>query len=263
MDTSKTEEVSKTELVLSHIAEYGPKTEYDMYKQLPKLSHGTIHFCLNKLADDGFLTFVPSKSREKRRKKLYHLTFIGTVSYLTWFLPSPITEPITEVTKTQIDEFQEHFDKESQSKIIKFLDKQGQLLKYAPFRESRWLSDHYPGIARVFLMIAYRICCRPPPLYKKPLIAAVIAATKEEPSPLTKEERTKELIPMVEEAWRDEFTNLFFQLIVYMKHKGKTSNYRLCRLAEEQLTEKRKETFELEQAVTLFSKTKINPEKRS
>jgi len=254
MDASKTEEVSKTELILSHIAEYGPKTEYDLYKQLPKLSHGTIHFCLNKLKDDGFLTRAPSKRGEKRRKKLYHLNFIGAVLYLIWFLPPPF-----ELTKSQIDEYQEHFEKESQSKIIEFLDKQGQLLKYAPFQESRWLSDHYPGIARVFLIIADTILHRPPPHCKKPLLAAVIAATKEEPSPQTKEEKTKknkESISLKEWAWRDEFTKLFFQLIVHMKHKGKTNNRRLRRLAEEQLTEKRKEIAELEQVATLFSKQK-------
>ena len=93
MDTYEEEDMTKTELILSYITEHGPKTEYDLYKQFPKLSHGTIHFCLEKLAHGGALTFVVRKSGRKRRKKLHHLTFVGTVLYLASCIPHP---PISE-----------------------------------------------------------------------------------------------------------------------------------------------------------------------
>ncbi len=60
----ETDKTPKTMLILSLLAEQGPKTEYDLYKQLPKLSHGTIHFCLNKLAQEGAITYTQNKHKK-------------------------------------------------------------------------------------------------------------------------------------------------------------------------------------------------------
>jgi DNA-binding PadR family transcriptional regulator len=88
-ETGKGEKVPKTALILGHIAEHGPKTEYDLYTELPGMSHGTIHFCLKNLTEQGALTLIPSRKRKKRPKKLYNLTVVGTVTHLAAYFPRP------------------------------------------------------------------------------------------------------------------------------------------------------------------------------
>src|SRR3990170_6402270 len=100
MEAYEAEDVSKTELILSYITEHGPKTEYDLYKQFPKLSHGTIHFCLNKLTQKGAISYIQSKHKKKQTKKLYHLTFIGTVTHVA----SVLYWRTMKLTDSQIEE---------------------------------------------------------------------------------------------------------------------------------------------------------------
>ena len=250
MPAKETEKLPKTALILGHIAEHGPKTEYDLYRELPRLSHGTIHFCLKKLTDKGGLTLIPSKKREKRPKKLYNLTFVGTVTYLASFLP----RPEIGIAESEEAEYWENFDEDIQSEIIGFLEKQGRLQDYVPFQEIRWLCNHYNRIVRGLLIIADTICHDPPSPYKKPLVAALSHAMREERSGKGEGRTRDELIRREEDAFRDEFTDLFFQIIVFMKPVGKTSNHRLRELAEERLEEKRHEPIELEHAIKLFSK---------
>jgi len=253
---SETDEMSKTELLLSHIAEYGPKTEYELYKQFPKLSHGTIHFCLNKLAHDGLIAYSKTPSRKGQRRKQYFLTFIGTVSYVGSFLHW-LDE---ELTDDQIAERWKYFDEEEQVEVIEFLSKQGKLLKYGIFEESKWLAEHYPGIARVLVLIAGFICRNPPQPYKNLLLVAAAHSTKHHSVPMDgkdvkeKLRDSEEIMSSEQDAFREMFTRLFFELIVFMKHNSKvTANLRLRRLAEEELEEKRHEMVGVELAIRLFS----------
>jgi len=252
----ETGEMSKTELLLSHIAEYGPKTEYELYKQFPKLSHGTIHFCLNKLTHDGLIAYSQTPSRKGQRRKQYYLTFIGTVSYVGSFFHW-LNE---ELTDDQIAERWKYFDEKGHEEIIEFLFKQGKLLKYEIFEESKWLSHHYSGIARIFVVIAEFICRNPPRPYKNLLLVAVAQNAKDHSESVGGKEvektlpRSEELMNREQDAFREEFTRLFFELIVFMKHDRKpTANLRLRRLAKEELEEKRQETRGLELAIHLFS----------
>ena len=255
--TSETDQISKTELILSHIAEQGPKTEYELYKQFPKLSHGTIHFCLNKLTQHGLITYSKIKTGKKQTKKQYYLTFIGTVSYVASFLHWQNEE----LTDNQIAERWKYFDEEEQGEIIEFLSKQGKLLKCAIFEESKWLAQHYPRIARVLAVISDFICRNPPKPYKNLLLVAAAHTNTKTYSTSIGEKGVEESLPSVEElvgleqdAFRDEFTRLFFELIVFMKHDGKaTANLKLRRLAEEELEERRHKTSEVELAIRLFS----------
>jgi DNA-binding PadR family transcriptional regulator len=250
MDTHEAEDMTKTELILSYITEHGPKTEYDLYKQFPKLSHGTIHFCLDKLTHNGALTSVLRKSGAKRRKKLYHLTFVGTVLHLASSIPPPSVSE--KMTASEIRESWEHLKKEDRSEIIRILSKQGKLLKYAPFQEIKWLSDRVPKIITVFVVIANWIAENlPTPYVKKPIIALLILA-EEEPRMPTMEE----MLERTQDAWRDEFTTRFFEVMRVLKHEGRMNNRKLLRLAEEQLAERKRDLEELEYAVMLFSKAK-------
>ncbi|MGO8806529.1 MAG: hypothetical protein ACLQO7_07995 [Candidatus Bathyarchaeia archaeon] len=252
---SETDQISKTELILSHIAEQGPKTEYDLYKQFPKLSHGTIHFCLNKLTHDGLITYSKIKIGKKQTKKQYYLTFIGTVSYVGSFLHWQSDE----LTNNQIAERWKYFDEEEQGEIIEFLSKQGKLLTYAIFEESEWLAQHYPGITRVFVVLAEFICRNPPRPYKNLFLVAVAQNAKDHSAsmggkgPEEKLPSSEELMSREQDAFREEFTRLFFELIVFMKHDDKpTANLKLRNLAEEELEQKRQETGRVELAIHLF-----------
>jgi len=252
MDTYEEEGMTKTQLILSYITEHGPKTEYDLYKQFPKLSHGTIHFCLDKLTHNGALTSVVRKSGRKRRKKLYHLTFVGTVLYLASCIPQP---PISEeMTVSEMRESWDRLEKEDRGEIIEILSKQGKLLEYAPFQEIKWLSDRVPKVITVFVVIANWIAENlPPPYVKKPIIALLIRAERKEPLPTE-----EELLEIMQNVWRDEFTTHFFEVMRVWKHEGKMNNRRLLRLAAEQLEDRKRDLEELEYAVRLFSKPRTH-----
>ena len=253
MPIQETEKLSKTALILAHISEHGPKTEYDLYRELPGVSHGTIHYCLKNLTEQGALTIIPSKKGEKRPKKLYNLNFIGTVTNLASYFPR------REIGVAEGKEagYWASFEEEIQPEIVEFLEKQGQLQKYVPFQEIRWLCEHFPRIIKGFITIATTICNHPPSPLKKPLAYLYRTTEKEEA------EEKKDLINRAEMAFREEFTDLFFQLLYLMRAKNSTKNYRLCQLAEEHLEEKIHETYEIKHAIKLFGKQNLTPEKRS
>jgi DNA-binding PadR family transcriptional regulator len=251
MCTLEAEDVSKTELILSYITEHGPKTEYDLYKRFPKLSHGTIHFCLDKLTRSGALTSVVRKSGAKRRKKLYHLTFVGTVLYLASCRPSPSVSE--NMTASEIRESWQRLEKENRSEIIRILSKQGKLLNYAPFQEIKWLSDRVPKITTVSVVIANWIAENlPTPYVKKPIIALLILAGEKEPRMPTVEE----MLERTQDAWRNEFSNRFFEVMRVLKHEGRMNNRKLLRTVEEQLVERKKEIADLGYLAVLFSRSK-------
>jgi DNA-binding PadR family transcriptional regulator len=255
-DDQELDKVPKTQLILSLLAEQGPKTEYDLYKQLPKLSHGTIHFCLTKLVENGAITYTKVKLKNKQTKKEYHLTFIGTVchiaSYQYWQ---------TEFTDSQLEDHLKEFDQEEQEEIIEFLYRQGKLLKYAIFEESHWLAERYPGIANVLTLVAYHICEHPPQPYKNLLwvAAAEIQASRHLPIIERKAEKEspshQDMIEQLQDAYRRKFNRLFFESILIMKHNSKaTTNLRLQRLAQEELEEEKHEASILELAIQLFGR---------
>jgi DNA-binding PadR family transcriptional regulator len=252
---TETDEIPKTQLILSLLAEQGPKTEYDLYKQLPKLSHGTIHFCLTKLVGNGAITYAQSKRKNKQIKKEYHLTFIGTVTHVA----SSIYWQTLELTDSQIEERWANFDDVEREEIIEFLARQGKLLKYAVFEESKWLADHYPQMSRAFAIISYVICEHPPEPYKN-LLLSMAAGKKHYRLFDWKELKQKmpshqELIELLQEAYRREFTRLFFESIVVMKHDDKvTTNLKLRRLAQEELEKQKYDLAGLEMAIQLFGK---------
>jgi DNA-binding PadR family transcriptional regulator len=244
---SDEQEIPKTEIILSFLAEQGPKTEYELYKQFPKLSHGTIHFCLNKLAQRGAITYVQSKHKKKQTKKQYHLTFIGTVTYVA----STLYWQDLELTDSQIEERWKQFDEKAQEEIIEFLARQGKLLKYAIFAESKWLVERYPKIASLYAIIAHMICEDPPPPYNNLILVAKAIGKREKEDMPTH----PEMIERLQDAYRREFNRLFLETLPFMRHNGKaTTNLRLQRLAQEELEEEKHEASILELSIQLFGK---------
>jgi len=123
MPTKDTEKLSKTALILAHMSEHGPKTEYDLYRELPGVSHGTIHYVLKNLNEQGALKLIPSNKGEKRPKKLYNLNFIGIVTSLASYFP----RPEIGVAEGEEAEYWTNFEEEIQPEIMDFLERQGQL----------------------------------------------------------------------------------------------------------------------------------------
>ena len=250
---SEIEKLSKTELILSLLAEQGPKTEYELYKQLPKVSHGTIHYCLDKLAQGGAITYVQSKHKKNQTKKQYYLSFMGTLMYVASFLYW-LAKNLTEI---QIEERWKQFDEEKQVEMAEFLERQGKLLNYALFEESNWLFNHYPGTARVFAILAQDICNHPPQPFKNLFLAVLYGKVH---SNLLyrkkfggKLENDPALLKRLQVAYRREFTRLFFETFVFTKLHGKaTVNVKLQRLAQEAIEEERHGLAGLELAVQFF-----------
>jgi hypothetical protein len=63
----------------------------------------------------------------------------------------------------------------------------------------------------------------------------------------------KELLQLEDEAFRDQFTDLFFQSLLHMNPKGETNNDKLRQLAKVHLKNKRDETRHIEYAIKLFA----------
>jgi hypothetical protein len=192
---------------------------------------------------------------QPKTKKLYYLTFIGTVTHIA----STLYWQTMKLTDSQIEERWKQFDENEQDEIIEFLCRQGKLLNYPLFEESKWLAEQYTRIARMFAIIAHLICAHPPQPYKNLLLAAAIGKNQhmliggredEEKIP-----NKQELIELLQDAYRREYTRLFFESIVFMKHNGKaTTNLSLRRLAEEELKEQIHEKAGLELAIKLFGR---------
>lgn len=69
--------------VFTRIVERGPKTEYQLIKELD-ISSGTIHRALGKLVKKGLLKAVPrGKARTGLPIKEYHLTLVGLYAGIT------------------------------------------------------------------------------------------------------------------------------------------------------------------------------------
>jgi hypothetical protein len=182
---------------------------------------------------------------------------LGTVTYLASFFP----RPEIGIAEGEEAEYWKNFDEDFQEELVEFLEKQGKLQKYVPFQEIRWLCNHFSGIVKGFVIVATTICTHPPFPYKKSLVYLLFQATMKENPEKEEADEEKDLIYRMEEAFREKFTDLFFQLLLFKKAKGRTNNYKLRQLAEEHLKERIHDTYEIKHAVQLFSKQKTSPRK--
>ncbi len=147
----------KTHSILALIAQQGPQTEYDLYKQkqLEKISRGTIHFCLNKLHQEGYLTPFNDSNENPRKKKLFHLTFRGAILYLNTIHLNPLNgiealklfknRSLEDIRKAR-EQFQEQFIVEHLDefeKLTHVLEDWGKRLDYPLFEEIPWLVNHF------------------------------------------------------------------------------------------------------------------------
>ena len=156
-------------------------------------------------------------ARDKQRNCI--INFIGTVtriaSYLYW--------EKMELTGSQLDERWKQFEEEDTDELIEFLCRQGKLLKYALFEESKWLKERYSGIVSIFAVIAHKICLDPPKPYRNTFVVAVFASAKRKTSQLIDQKAVdaeipskKDLLELMQSAYKREFTRFFFELIVFI-----------------------------------------------
>jgi hypothetical protein len=165
----------KTQTILTIIAEQGPKTEYDLYKQkqLEKMSRGTIHFCLNKLYQELLLKIVFEES--PRKKKQFHLTFRGAISYLNSLNLEPepdlsnlklhTSKSIEERIKMQKEKEEQYLDEQMVEfeKLKHFLEDFGNNVDYPLFREMPWLVEHFGHSVLYDILYAAKVLEAIPP----------------------------------------------------------------------------------------------------
>jgi DNA-binding PadR family transcriptional regulator len=171
----------KTHSILVLIAEQGPKTEYDLYKQkqLAKLSRGTVHFCLNKLYQEGYLTVFSDAKENPRKKKQFKLTFRGAISYLNSLDLQPKTstdtlilfslQTLTEYRQTRKNEEAQHLKAHFAEfeKLVCFLENCGKTLGYPLFKEVPWLIDHFGHSVLYDILYAAEVLETVPPISLK------------------------------------------------------------------------------------------------
>jgi hypothetical protein len=135
------------------------------------------------------------------------------------------------------------------------------LQEYVPFQEIRWLNEHFPGLIRGLVVVATLVCDSLPSLHEKPLSYLLFRAARKEDVEKDTAKEDKYLHYLVEEAFRRKFTDLFFQLMFFLKSRGRTNNYRLRQFAEEYLEDRIHETVEIKHGVELFSRRKLSSDK--
>ena len=272
----------KTTVILAYIAEQGPKTEYELYKdeRLWNISHGTIHYVLNKLAEDRLLRWKPNGSR---RGKRFSLTFRGVIAYLASISLTP--PPRFGKPGEDVEAFKKRYVKEKSrylnelEKLAQFLEFYGELLNYAIFKEIRWLQKRYGHhVYQNILDVAKFIEAFPPfpsqvikglkkqkhalkrrmsQHQKLPegimLTITYEAKTDEERyDPLTDikerlsqiEQQLQILLDKGNEWWKRGFGERFFERIIHLKSRGEMHNKNLRRFAEECLKKKIEQEIE-------------------
>jgi hypothetical protein len=157
------------------------------------------------------------------------------------------------LTNSEIEKQGKEIDDDA---FIEFICKQGELLDYDLFKESKWLADRYPKIARTLALFAARVCDNPPLPIKN--VAQFIIAHGSKNSWKTNAESDYEwqndpLFDRLQDAYKNEFTKVFFEMLPSLEHNEKsTTNRRLQRLVEDLIVEKKQEISALEETSQLF-----------
>ena len=149
------------EIIKELAKESKPLSPYDLKKKIKvpssndlrketSIPYTGIRETLKRLCANGYVELKkPEQSKKGGNKTLYALTFKGVLKYLSEFAIIP--ESFDKLTKKEIDELTSEFDKKNQTDLLRFIEREGQPLNYAPFQECRFLLAFYPGIIRSFI----------------------------------------------------------------------------------------------------------------
>lgn len=138
--------------VIVYLAEKGPANMYQIGKQTC-LYYSSVHKVINTFLLSGVVQPGSNAVSEKNVQTIsYGLTFKGVLKYLSTFTIPPIL--LTKVTKEDVAERNRKFDEAYEKDLLNVLEKQGQILDYAPFQECRWLSGQHAGLIRLFISLA-------------------------------------------------------------------------------------------------------------
>jgi hypothetical protein len=153
--------------VIIYLAKNGPANMYQIGKQTG-LYYSSVHKVINTFLLSGLVKPESSSVSKKNVKTTsYCLTFKGVLKYLANFKILPDKGSLKEfatfkifpdsdfpITEKDSYEMLEKSDKAHKSDLLNVLERQGQMLDYAPFQECRWLSEQYPGLIRLFVFLA-------------------------------------------------------------------------------------------------------------
>jgi hypothetical protein len=248
--------------VIAYLAENGPENMYKIGKQT-SLYYSSVHKVINTFLLTGIVQPKSSTVSQKNVKTIsYSLTFKGVLKYLSTFkiIPESFTK-LTKLTKKDVDEHKEKFDKEHNQKLLNVIETQGKILDYAPFQECRWLLKRDPGIIRLFINEA-QITLNPS-----------LNNTSQFPDNFNKHLSNPDFPFGVDDllilrnfenlTLRDKFGKVFLLNVVgSIKMGAENGNEKLRQFAGRLLNEERAKISLLEQAVRLFSRDTLIDEKQ-
>ncbi len=237
-----------------------PLSPFDI-KTETKFPYSGIRETIKQLCIEGYV--VQIKSTEKSKKggplTLYNVTFKGVLSYLARFNVFPDSSDSTE------KEINEKFDKEHKPGLITVLERQGNILNYVPFQESRWLSERDPNLIRSYVTEARFLLRQPLSGHGRPSELSAYASIANDYSKYVDDPNHEPNIDFNDLLW---FRNLENSDLIKRFGRaflgracllnGNTENEKMRQFTQAVLDEKRMEINWLEAVVRLFSKHKEN-----
>lgn len=226
-----------------------PLSPFDLKKET-KFPYSGIRETIEHLFNEGYVKLESVKPSSKGgTKKFYNLTFKGVLKYLSTFNIFPVS--LTEISKKDAEVYYEKFCEKHGKNLLNMLERQGKILNYAPFQESRWLSEHHPGIIRLFINQAKNHLN--PSLNNTGQFADKLSKNLSNPDFPFGVDDLRELRGAENSFLRDAFGKTFL-LNMGGRIKKDSENEKLRLFAERILNENKVEIASLERAASLFSK---------
>ena len=138
----------------------GPMTKWELKKKA-EMEYSRVHEAVSLLERDGRVRVFDKVTSEKGLEmKVYGLTFKGVVAYLAsvelkrpeQIYPLKPGETV-ESARKKYDSEREAYQKQLKE-VTAFLERYGQLLDYALFKEIHWLMERYPFVVEDIVGIA-------------------------------------------------------------------------------------------------------------
>lgn len=209
-------------MIIAHLAENGPENMYQIAEKT-NIGYSSVHKAIKTLNLTGIAQPEgESVSKTNVKTTSYGLTFKGVLKYLATF-------NIEKMSKKQ------------EKDLLNILEKQGENLNYAPFREIRWLREHIPNLTSILVSEANYVLRQPLSGFSK--LADGLSRRLSDPNfPLGKDDlfslRSYENLDL-----RDAFGR---SLLLCIRVKGE--NQKLRQYAQILLNDERKKLSQLEQA---------------
>ena len=140
---SKTGKIDAQSEIIRVLAEKKTLNMWEI-KEQKQLFYSTVHKAINALQKEGLVEPVKAQKSEKGvNTTLFSLTFKGFVRYLASQPELWHPKEIASVREAELLAKKQEQKKKEFSELIGITEAYGELLKYAIFREIRWLTERY------------------------------------------------------------------------------------------------------------------------